>query len=673
MLKTGRLINTVFLGLSLYGANAFAGGKDGVGGVGTVPQAAVDQLQQRLQEIKVEDIPQDVKSTLMEMPLSGMDDEVLSLYNSAGEEGVKPLMDHMQQHAESDVCRMNTTSRYCMKNWVVNPCSRESWLYPLSAYKATFWIWNPEIARILMQSSFSTHLTKQDWFSTHLTKQDLFGADMYLGKNEKKSDVSQALEAEALPLLIEELAPFSQEFIEKMASSPGFEGVGDDGGEYLMKSILYLVFNVDMSGHRKKLNEIREHFRGAIETAAILPAGMAYQGAPNFIKKPYIWLTHSKMYEKNKLLLADVDWLVKTVEEQGFLDDVNYDSKYPECSLLRELYKKSNGVLTEEDKYDLLNTMLAGADTKLSLLNSVFAELASKQDAQQEIRAEVVRVLLEDGVRPEGFYEHKWTYEQIKGTRETRLPVLHHFLDEVLLHYPPAPLETRRVETNITVHMTDTTKAEGDEGRYVAMSFKKGETVVFPVYYLNPWEGNPNPFIPDAIKNAPVEDRIKWVHSFGNPGKHESSGQGFERAMLKLAVVNMMAKGMNLTADNIPAAYDLQFSGTLSIRDKFLFSLNKFGLSDLIADLQGGYISKGEPDGSFVAAPLEESVITPDRPPVVGEAGASGAFSISDFTGTAHPIEQGDGGGSSGGPDLKGSPTKPRKRAAVTGQYQTTQ
>ncbi|MTI13996.1 cytochrome P450 [Sansalvadorimonas verongulae] len=512
--------------------------------------------------VKEQDIPEGAIVTTLKVQPSGDPEFIQGAFKAAPKIGVRPLVEHMKEEARDRVCSMNSLDGCTGKT--LSPFSRDSYWYFFNYLKDTLWVWDPDISAALMKDHFGRELHKEYIFyalKNILGPLSLFGSDASETHKEKRAEFKSGLGSEALGKLMAMVDGYAKNAVISLLNKRDIREMREEGGSYLMATIISIVFGFDIREYPEKYEEIRGHFRGIVEPSLSIPLDDTFQMMPWFLKYSYVRMFYPSLFAKSTEMRKDVDWLVEKAKEKGVLDidDSNPEAPY-EGKYLRSIYKRRGGVLTDEDRSDLLNPTIAGSDTGSIFIHATFAELARNEVLQQELREEVFGLLEEDGVSPEDYGEHVWTPAQLN---KKRLPKFFLFVEEVLMKFPPVPFDSRKVKENFSLYMKDN-RADGEF--YIRLDLKAGETIIFPIYYLNPHLQNDNKYFPEEMLKLDLEERVKHVQTFANPSMHhQCPGQHFARLSVSELLINMLTSGHTLSLSPALEKFNLSFVGTTAI------------------------------------------------------------------------------------------------------------
>ena len=158
---------------------------------------------------------------------------------------------------------------------------------------------------------------------------------------------------------------------------------------------------------------------------------------------------------------------------------------------------------------------------------------------------------------------------------EQGLPKLMLFIEETLIKFPPVPNESRQAKVDFTDYFE---VHENNEMYYAKLDIKAGEQVTFPIYYLNPHEYNDNPYFSKQFKDMPLEKRVQHTNTFFNPsGVHQCPGQYFARYVVSKFLIFLLISGYEVKLDPEVEEFDLEFSGTTEIKNKYDIVFVKVG------------------------------------------------------------------------------------------------
>ena len=616
-------------------AQAGSGNQDGSKSPPPAEQKkGTDSYTKRYVVVDENDIPAEEKAKVepFALPVVGDFDEVRELTTPKSEErlvNVKLLADYLlKESASHPICRMNTHPKNCMLSWLITMAPRESALYPWLTYlKDTIWAWDHDIVTGMLQSSFGTHLVKKDLFTITriiLGEDSLFGSDSSETHAWKRMIFKSGLGPDALKVLTPCIDKYTHSFVEGLGETLPVDTLGESVGKFLMATIISMVFGFDITDEKyeHRFSEIREHFSKIVEAIVELPFDSGFQMRPSFMREPYLREHYGFIHKKRSQLLADVDWLIKTAQEEKVLENIG-DEKPPARggALLRAYVREAGGIenLKENHKQDLLNPMIAGTDTGALFQKIVISELARKKEAQDKIREEMLTALKRHNIPLENIDSHIWSDEQL--TKE-EMPALHQFLEEILIDFPPVPIDSRRVKDDFTVYFQDMKATQtNQDGRkvYKKIHLREGETMIIPIFYINPRERSSNPHLPPELLNLPPRERVKHMQTFVNSSRyHACVGQYFIRRLVKLLILRMMSSGKDITMDEKVDDYRLAFRGTIYLEDKLTIRFGKVDLREVASQLEDN------------SNPVEESPVTEGSPENLGAQFEQMSLSSSD-------------------------------------------
>ena len=192
---------------------------------------------------------------------------------------------------------------------------------------------------------------------------------------------------------------YAKNTVVKLTRKGRVEDIHSVAGEFLMSTIISVVFGFDITAYPENFEKIRSHFRGIAEPSVKLSFDMGFQFVPWFLKGIYAYHHYSGLYKMSDDMSSDIDWLLEKSRQLGVLDD---ETK-PDGKMVRSIYKRAKGVMTDEHKGDLIIPTTAGSDTGALFLKAVVSELGRDRERQKELRDEIISLLQTKTISPDKY------------------------------------------------------------------------------------------------------------------------------------------------------------------------------------------------------------------------------------------------------------------------------